>query len=368
MRQTTRFAVEVQVRGWTFDQFDFAFRRAAQSAAQQEGDPALASTTVPFGTYKRWIRGELNRVPQRRRSIVLSRLFDMPADELFAPMAESDAPTDGGQVLGREIVLDRQTGRAVEAWLGAEPATSTRRRRSLASFVRWLHEAHPRVDLLAVTGTHLDQYCTAALAGHLPGLLTPGKPLATATVTRRRRALESFFAFAWQQGVLPSQRASTVPAQGRARALYRPSLTRGERRRLHEGAAKLAEKGLLAEAVAVVLLDATGASAAALAEVTTRDLCTSAPGQSLPTDVVIRDSRGDLVAFPIPDRALPWLRILRGSRADGDALIKGADGRPVTRDWIRLAVTSAAVGGGIPERRAERLYLDMMVPPAGSPR
>ncbi|TDC04231.1 hypothetical protein E1267_23445 [Nonomuraea longispora] len=265
-------------------------------------------------------------------------------------------PQDAGEVPGADVdlldSLDPLTWRTVAAWLRERPSAATRqvRLRVLAAFLRWLREAEPSVELLAVTGAHLDTYCDAARAGALTiGVRVPGKPLASATVNRRRGVLSSFYAFAWRSG---SVRHDRVAAPGTG------VLTREDRRLLRQGVARLAAGGRHAEAAAVALLDATGAAADALAELTFQDLHPVA-GDDLAI-VTVHDSRGDIVAFPVPPPARPLLEALSSDRGPGEPLLRRDDGRPVDVEWLRDALAEAALAGGIPRQRAKLLHPYML--------
>ncbi|TDD02397.1 hypothetical protein E1292_23530 [Nonomuraea deserti] len=265
-------------------------------------------------------------------------------------------PQDAGDVPGDDVdlldSLDPLTWRTAAAWLRERPSAATRqvRLRVLAAFLRWLREAEPSVELLAVTGSHLDTYCDAARAGALTiGVRVPGKPLANATVSRKRGVLSSFYAFAWRSGAVRHDR---VAGSGTG------ALTRDDRRLLRQGVARLAADGRQAEAAAVALLDATGAAADALAELTLQDLHPIA-GAELAI-VTVHDSRGDIVAFPVPPPARPLLEALSSGRAPGEPLLRRDDGRPVDVEWLRDALAEAALAGGIPRQRAKLLHPYML--------
>ncbi|WP_043635159.1 site-specific integrase [Nonomuraea candida] len=271
-------------------------------------------------------------------------------------------PGDGGEVPGADVdlvdALAAPARRTVAAWLldKRSPATRQARLQVLASFLRWLRTVEPELEPLAVTGAHLDAYCEAALAGALTiGVRNPGKPLARATVARKRAVLSSFYTFAWRSGVVRHDR---TPVSRPAPARDARTLTREDRRLLRLGIARLAAEGRPAEAAAVALLDATGAPATALAGLTLQDLRAVTAGE--PAIVTVHDGRGDLVAFPVPPPARPLLRTLSAMRTAGEPLIRRADGRPVDVPWLRAALTAAALAGGIPRRRAELLDPHMM--------
>ncbi|MEV0616374.1 hypothetical protein AB0I81_23870 [Nonomuraea sp. NPDC050404] len=271
-------------------------------------------------------------------------------------------PGDGGEVPGQDVdlvdALAPHTRRTVAAWLldKQTPATRQARLQVLASFLRWLRTVEPELEPLAVTGAHLEAYCEAALAGELTtGVRNPGKPLARATVTRKRAMLSSFYTFAWSSGVVRHDRTpvSRPPA---ARDTWTP--TREDRLLLRRGIAKLAADGRPAEAAAVALLEATGAPVDALAGLTVQDLRAVTGGE--PAIVTMHDGRGDLVAFPVPMSARPLLRVLSAARTAGEPLIRRPDGHPVDVQWLRAALSAAALAGGIPKRRAELLDPHMM--------
>ncbi|MGW0807797.1 hypothetical protein [Nonomuraea sp. NPDC002799] len=256
-------------------------------------------------------------------------------------------PGDGGDVPGADVdlvdALDPATWRVVTGWLREDVSTTTRQARlqALASFLRWLQATRPALDPLAVTGTHLDAYCADALSGAAAvGTRTPGKPLAKATVARRRAAVSSFYAFAWNGGAVRS------PHDTR-------SLTMDERRLLRRGVAHLAADGRQAEALAVALLEATGTSVGALAALTPESV--HAVGDQAAV-ITLRDHRGDLVAFPAPPPVVPLLRTLCRSRSAGEPLIRRDDGRIVDLEWAGDALADAALAAGIPQRRAKLLH------------
>ncbi|TMS00540.1 tyrosine-type recombinase/integrase [Nonomuraea basaltis] len=260
-------------------------------------------------------------------------------------------PRDGGEVPGADVdlidALDPLTWRTVIAWLRDRPSTATRQAglQVLTSFLRWLRGVEP----LAVTGAHLDAYCDAARTGTLAR-----KPLANTTVARKRAVLLSFYAFAWRHGVVRHNPTSSPPA---AKARDARSLPREERRLIRQGIARLAAEGRTAEAAAVALLEATGASVDALAGLTSQDIHTVAGrdgGQ--PAVITVHHGRHDIAAFPIPPLARPPLRILCASRPAGEPLLRRPDGRPVDLEWLRAALTDAALAGGIPEQRARQLH------------
>ncbi|MEO3791261.1 hypothetical protein ABGB14_13715 [Nonomuraea sp. B10E15] len=279
-----------------------------------------------------------------------------PSIGQIAGLRPRRGPQDAGEVRGDDVdlldSLDPLTWRTAAAWLRERPSAATRqvRLRVLAAFLRWLREAEPSVEPLAVTGAHLDTYCDAARAGALTiGVRVPGKPLASATVNRRRGVLSSFYAFAWRSGAVRHDR---VAGSGTG------VLTREDRRLLRRGVARLAAGGRQAEAAAVALLDATGAAAGALAELTLQDLHPVADGEC--AIVTVHDSRGDIVAFPVPPPARPLLEALSSGRAAGEPLLRREDGRPVDVEWLRDALAEAAIAGGIPRQRAKLLHPYML--------
>ncbi|MGN9841403.1 hypothetical protein ACTMTI_25075 [Nonomuraea sp. H19] len=277
-------------------------------------------------------------------------------------------PRDGGEVPGADVevvdALDLLTRRTVLAWLHDRPSVLARQTslQVLASFLRWLHTIEPALEPLAVTGAHLDAYCYAALTGGLKGGRSPGKPLAPATVAKKRAVLSSFYAFAGRCGVVRHDRLAASQAAKNGRAL-----TREERRLLRQGIARLAAEGRPAEAAAVALLDATGTSSEALAGLTAQDLHIVG---GWPAIITVHHDRDDIVAFPVPALARPLLRTLCSSRPAGEPLIRRADGHPVDLEWLRAALTDAALAGGIPERRAKLLHPHLMraTPAAELPR
>lgn len=272
-------------------------------------------------------------------------------------------PGDGGEASGADVdlidSLASATRRTIAAWLLDKQSAATRQTRLqvLAAFLRWLHSVDPDVELLAVTGAQLDAYCDAAIAGTLTiGVRNPGRPLSRTTVSRKRAVLSSFYTFAWRSGVIRHVPASAVPRPAPAHDCAMPS--REERRLLRAGVARLAAEGRAAEAAAVALLDATGAPVSALAGLTVQDLRAVTAGE--PAVVTVHDGRGDLVAFPVPPLVRSLLRTLSASRTAGEPLIRRSDGRPVDVQWMRQALTEAALAGGVPRKRAELLDPHLM--------
>ncbi|SEH01244.1 Site-specific recombinase XerD [Nonomuraea solani] len=283
---------------------------------------------------------------------------------LIAGLRPRRQPGDGGEVRGVDVdlvdALAPPTRHAVTAWLQDKPSAATRqvRLQVLAAFLRWLDTAEPPVEPLAVTGAHLDDYCDAALSGTLTiGVRNPGKPLSNTTVSRKRAVLSSFYRFAWRHGLVQHDHAIGRQAPD---ARDGRLLTREDRRLLRRGIARLAAEGRNAEAAAVALLEATGAPVDALASLTPQDLRPVAAGDDGPTLITVHDSRGDIVAFPIPPLARPLLRKLSAGRTAGELLISRGDGHPVDVQWLRRALTDAALAGGIPRQRAELLHPYMM--------
>ncbi|WP_431912695.1 hypothetical protein [Nonomuraea jabiensis] len=252
--------------------------------------------------------------------------------------------------------LDHHTRRTVAAWLLDRPSTATRQAclQTLAGFLRWLQAAEPGLGLLAATGAHLDAYCEQARIGALTvGVRNPGRALSGATVARKHRALSSFYWFAWSIGAIRQGDGNAMPA-GEPQSL---AITREERRLLRHGASRLAADGRVAEAVAVALIEATGASVATLAGLTSEDLHAVGHGSNNPLVLVtMRDDRGDVVTFPVPTWVHPWLKALSSTRAAGDLLIKQGDGQPVSAGWLTAALQDAGSAGGMPASRAKLLH------------
>ncbi|MEV4357433.1 hypothetical protein [Nonomuraea sp. NPDC049625] len=252
--------------------------------------------------------------------------------------------------------LDCHTRRTVAAWLLDRPSTATRQAclQTLAGFLRWLQAVEPGLGLLAATGDHLDAYCEQARIGALTvGVRNPGRALSGATVARKHRALSSFYWFAWSIGAIRQGDGGSMPAD----ELRSPTITREERRLLRHGASRLAADGRVAEAVAVALIEATGASVTTLASLTSEDLHAVGHGSDCPLVLVtMRDDRGDVVTFPVPTWVHPWLRALSSTRAAGDLLIKQGDGQPVSVDWLTAALQDAGSAGGILVSRAKLLH------------
>ncbi|PZG14089.1 hypothetical protein, partial [Nonomuraea aridisoli] len=265
-------------------------------------------------------------------------------------------PGDGGEVSGADVDLidglTPEAGRVVRAWLLDRPSAAARQARLqvLAAFLRWLRASEPALDPLAATGAHLDAYCDAALTGTLTvGVRRPGRPLSGTTVNRKRAVLSSFYAYAWRTGAV----SHAVHPAGEPRPL-----TRDDRRLLRRGVSRLAAGGRACEAVAVALLEATGAPVAALADLTVQDLRGLADDG--PAIVTVHDGHGDLVAFPVPEPVRPLLRELSGARAPGEPLIGPEDGGPADTRWVAAALVEAALAGGMPRARAEVLHPGVM--------
>ncbi|MEU5868928.1 MULTISPECIES: hypothetical protein [unclassified Nonomuraea] len=256
-------------------------------------------------------------------------------------------PGDGGEVPSADVdvvegLVPAAAGVAA-AWLRERPSPALRRTRLrvLASYLRWLRAQDLAGDVLG-SGSQVDAYCLAALT---TGLAPSGRPLAKATVVRRRAVLASFYAFAGRHG-----RALPAPAA------HPP--TPAERRLLRGGIATLAEEGRLAEAVAVGLLESTGASVDALARLTACDVHLVGGGD--PVLITLHDGRGDIVAFPLAPYLRRPLRRLCGDRPADHPLLSGDAGRRVDLAWTRAALIDAALAAGLPRWRAEGLHPHLM--------
>ncbi|WP_327582498.1 hypothetical protein OHA25_42165 [Nonomuraea sp. NBC_00507] len=275
-------------------------------------------------------------------------------------------PRDGGEAAGGDVdlvdALDPLAWRTVAAWLHVKPSAATRQvgLQVLASFLRWLREEEPALELLAVTGAHLDAYCEMARTGALTR--TPSRrPLASRTVARKRSVLLSFYTFAWQCGVVRHNQVPGRRVTTNRRLAGTRTLTREERRQLRQGVARLAADGRTAEAAAVALLELTGATVDALAGLTRQDVHSVDDGAgSRPAVITVHHGRDDVVAFPVSPLARPLLRVLCASRPAGEPLIRRSDGRPVDLDWLRGALADAALAGGVPEQRARDLHPHML--------
>lgn len=247
--------------------------------------------------------------------------------------------------------LDPLTRRTVAAWLADRPSPARRQAclRILASWLRWLRAAEPALEPLATCGAHVDAYCYAALT---TGVGPSGRPLAPATVSRRRAILASFHAFAVRCGAVRQQRLADSASP----------VTREERRLLRRGIARLADDGRCAEALAVALLEATGASVAALAALTVCDLHMT-PGDDPLGVIVLRD--GDCpVPYPLSPQVQRLLAAVCRDRREGDLLISRPDGRAADIGWVAAALTDAALAGGLPRQRATLLHPHLLSRPA----
>ncbi|GAA2278037.1 hypothetical protein GCM10010149_21890 [Nonomuraea roseoviolacea subsp. roseoviolacea] len=274
-------------------------------------------------------------------------------------------PGDGGEVDGADVdlvdALDPVSRGTVADWLRESSSLSARRfrLRTFASFLRWLRLDRPDLAPLRATGAHVREYCDATLAGLLPD--APGRPLAKATVSRRRAALTSLYHFAWENGPGPvghdgAAEAEVGPAGNRA------ALTRDERRALRRGIARLADEGHVAEAAAVALLDATGAPAEAVAGASAQDFRTVADGHGGEHVVMVVHTGCRVAAFVLPPLARRLLRELGGGRRSAPEPVFGRYGEPAGAAWVGAALTRAALAGGIAERRAALLRPEMLRP------
>ncbi|MFI7643272.1 hypothetical protein [Nonomuraea sp. NPDC049400] len=209
------------------------------------------------------------------------------------------------------------------------------------------------MELLDATGLHLADYCEQARTGALTiGVRTPGKALAMATTARKYAVLSSFYSFAWRCGAL--SRHLDVAPEGR-------TLRRDERRLLRRGVSQLADSGRIIQAVAVALLEATGATVEELAALTDHNLHAVGDGAAnLPVLITVRGHQGDVVTFPIPAAVRTWLTALISHRRAGDPLLESEAGRRVDCEWLGRALIDAAIAGGIPRSRAELLRPDML--------
>ncbi|MDA0636161.1 hypothetical protein OUY22_22290 [Nonomuraea sp. MCN248] len=252
---------------------------------------------------------------------------------------ERPLPRDGELV----DALDPITRRAVEGWLADRPSTARRRTclRVLTSWLRWLYATEPDLEPLAASTAHLDAYCYAALTTGAGG----GRPLAPATVAGRRATLASFYAYAARCGAVQAQRLANSTSR----------LTPGERRLLRRGIARLAGDGRRTEALAVALLEATGATPDALAALVTRDVHVL-PGADPLVVVVLREEGDGRVAYPVPERVRPLLGAECAGRNGDEPLVRRPDGALVDTGWVTAALTEAARAGGLPRQRAELLH------------
>ncbi|NUW33325.1 hypothetical protein HTZ77_18095 [Nonomuraea sp. SMC257] len=269
-------------------------------------------------------------------------------------------PGDGGEVDGADVDLvdglDPVSRGTVAAWLHESSSFGARRfrLRAFASFLRWLRLDRPDLAPLRATGAHVREYCDATLAGRLPD--APGRPLAKATVARRRAALTSLYHFAWESGSHEGE-ATSVPAGDAGRPA---GLTRVERRSLRRGIARLAAEGHVAEAAAVALLDATGAPAEAVAGASAQDFRTVADGHGGEHVVMVVHAGCHVAAFVLPPLARRLLRELGGGRRTAPEPIFGRYGEPAAAGWVGDALTRAALAGGISRRRAAQLRPEML--------
>ncbi|NUW46667.1 hypothetical protein [Nonomuraea rhodomycinica] len=273
-------------------------------------------------------------------------------------------PGDGGEVDGADVDLvdglDPVSRGTVADWLRESSSLSARRfrLRTFASFLRWLRLNVPELAPLRATGAHVREYCDATLAGRLPE--AHGRPLAKATVGRRRAALTSLYHFAWENGPGPARPDGVAAAPPAGDAGRRAGLTRDERRSLRRGIARLAAEGHVTEAAAVALLEATGAPADAVAGASSQDFRTVADGHGGEHVVMVVHTGCHVAAFVLPPLARRLLRELGGGRRTAAEPIFGRYGEPVAAGWVGAALTRAALAGGISERRAAQLRPEML--------
>ncbi|MFD1935489.1 hypothetical protein ACFSKW_28855 [Nonomuraea mangrovi] len=245
--------------------------------------------------------------------------------------------------------LDELSRQTVTAWLQSAPSHGLRktRLRVVAAFLRWLHAAEPALGLLAVTGAEVDHYC-AALAGGLAGGQGVSRPLANATVTRKRAILTSLYAFAWRSGALrTSQRAAKAAEDSNSGTSG--GFTRDERRLLRRGIARLAADGRSTEAAAVALLEATGACVDVLATVAPQDFRLVADGDREHLVIVIHTSHDDFVAYPVPSAVHSLVRALCHGRPAAEPILRRDNSKAIDQEWVSTALIQAAIAGGLPE-------------------
>lgn len=318
-----------------------------------DGSRPASRTTLPLGSRSTGVQGVTETAAPPTGPPVTS------VGEI-AGLRPRRRARDGGEVPGGDVdlidALDEQARHTVAGWLADTPSPAGRRTRLrvLAAFLRWLHDLRPAVELLAVTEEHLDSYRDAAASGALTvGVRSPGKPLGSSTVAKRRATLSSFYTYARLRGTLGHDPGAAPIEAARAR---RP-LSREERRMLRQGVARLAADGRLATAAAVALLEGTGAPMGTLAGLTARALRTVAEVDGTEHSVItFRNHGGDIVAVPVPRPARRLLDVLRLSRPAGELLITKDDGQPADREWIGAALVDAALAGGISRERAGQLH------------
>lgn len=89
MSSTTRFVLRVQENGWaSYEKFSIHFAKAAERAAELEGDPRLARITVSRSSFDRWMgrKGGVKGTPRREPNLVLRHMFNMSTERLFEPV------------------------------------------------------------------------------------------------------------------------------------------------------------------------------------------------------------------------------------------------------------------------------------------
>ncbi|MGW7521680.1 hypothetical protein ACWGJ2_39565 [Streptomyces sp. NPDC054796] len=85
MSTATRFQLLVRERGWaSFATFSMHFAKAAHRAAEQEGDPRLARAAPSKRSFVRWMSDDFTGRPQGPLALVLTHLFNMSIERLFA--------------------------------------------------------------------------------------------------------------------------------------------------------------------------------------------------------------------------------------------------------------------------------------------
>ncbi|MEU5159661.1 hypothetical protein AB0G74_08635 [Streptomyces sp. NPDC020875] len=110
--RVTLFAELVREREWTLlETFNLHFTSTANELATATGNPRLRGMAVPRRTFDRWMTGRLTGLPQRDTRLVLQKLFDAPAERLFATVETAPPPTfyaDASPAAGARGPVDPQ--------------------------------------------------------------------------------------------------------------------------------------------------------------------------------------------------------------------------------------------------------------------
>ncbi|GGO99226.1 hypothetical protein [Wenjunlia tyrosinilytica] len=93
------FQILVNDRGWReYEVFIQRFVKAARQLAELEGPASIATITIERRQFYRWMHGELRSAPRREASRVLTFMFQLPVERLFAP-----APTSSRSLRNEQV-------------------------------------------------------------------------------------------------------------------------------------------------------------------------------------------------------------------------------------------------------------------------